>query len=218
MSNFHERRNRKLQCGIWFSYILFSSLIVFDIFVGLNAIEPLVAGNSIDLGADNSSRVDTRNGTSKEEADIRLMVKEFMDFHAYNTNISQDAMAKIEIYLNWVAVNEYQDSQEDTMATLEVLAILVLLLVNLVAILGLKRRQACLLVPWMVVYFTGTIASYFRVLVLLIEQVYETDASSSIFSPLSTGVIFNLAWLFVFAIFKELVGNQRDGSPRLTQV
>ena len=51
-----------------------------------------------------------------------------MDFHAYNTNISQDAMAKIEIYLNWVAVNEYQDFQEDTMATLEVLAILVLLL------------------------------------------------------------------------------------------
>ena len=217
MSDIHwgtNRKNRKFQCRIWFSYILFSVLIVFDIFAVLNAVQPLLPEDpNMDLGSlNNSSKVETWNHTPEEEVVIGLMVKEFKEFHA--DNISLDLMAKMEVYLDWVALAVAQESKEVTMVTLEVLAIVILLLFNLVALLGLNRRQACLLVPWMIVYFTGFCASYFRALVLLIEQVNEKeeDGSSitSIFYPLGTAIIFTLAWIFVFTIFKELIRNQQE--------
>ena len=160
-----KRKNKKRQ--IWFSYFLFSTLIVFDIFAILSAIGPLVSGNSIDCCTNNSSMV--------------------------------DLMAKME------------KEKEGIMVTLEVLAIGILILFNLVALLGLRRGRACLLVPWMIAYFTGFCASYFRVLLLLAEQVDdEDDGGPSIFDPLATAIIFNIAWLFVCTIFKELIKHQQE--------
>ena len=216
MSDIHwgtNRMERKFQCRIWFSYILFSALIVFDIFAVLNAVQPLLSEDPMDHGSlNNSSKVETWNHTPEEEVVIGLMVKEFKEFHA--DNISLHLMAKMELYLDWVALAVAQESKEVTMVTLEVLAIVILLLFNLVALLGLNRRQACLLVPWMIVYFTGLCASYFRALVLLIEQVNEKEEDdssiTSIFYPLGTAIIFTLAWIFVFTIFKELIRNQQE--------
>ena len=217
MSDIHwgtNRKDRKFQCRIWLSYILFSALIVFDIFAVLNAVQPLLSEDpNMDLGSsNNSSKVETWKPTPEEKVVIGLMVKEFKEFHA--DNISLDLMAEMELYLDWVALAIAQESKEVTMVTLEVLAIIILLLFNLVALLGLNRRQACLLVPWMIVYFTGLCASYFRALVLLIEQVNEKEEDdssiTSIFYPLGTAIIFTLAWIFVFTIFKELIRNQQE--------
>ena len=213
------RKNRKFLCRIWSSYILFSALIVFDIFAVLNAIQPLLSADSIDVGpaSNNGSKVEMTNYTSEEEFVISLMVKEFKEFHAEN-NISQDLMAKMELYLDWVALAVAQESKEVTMVILEVLAILILLIANLVALLGLNRRHACLLVPWMIVYFTGLCASYFRALVLVMEQVYEKEEDgfsiTSLFFPLGTAIIFTLAWIFVFTIFKGLIRNQQEEEDR----
>ena len=204
MSDTHLRK-RKFQCQIWFSYILFSALIVFDISV-LNAIRPLLI--LPDLNENNGSKVETTNYTSEKEIVIGLIVKEFEELHA--DNISFELMAKMELYLDWVALAVAQESMEVRMVILKVLAIVILLIANLVAILGLNRRQACLLVPWMIVYFTGLCASYFRALVLIMEQVKEKKEGSSIFYPLGTAIIFTLAWIFVFTIFKKLVRNQQE--------
>ena len=124
MSDNHQRttrKNRKNRCRFWFSYILFSSLIFFNIFAILNTIEPLVSGDSMDVQTNNSSMVKMGNHTSEEEV-IQLMVKEFKDFHAAN-NITLDLMSKMDIYLEWVALNGAQESMEVMMATMEVLAI-----------------------------------------------------------------------------------------------
>ena len=203
-----------MPCRICFGFILFSALIVFDIFAILNAIEPLVSGDSMDLSPNNTSTVDTTNGTSpEEEAIIRLIVKKFMDMNA--DNITQDLMAEMEIYPDWVALGAAYEPMEVTLVKLELVAIVLLLLLNLLALLGLKRRQACLLVPWMIVYFTGVCASYLRALILFIKQLNEKHDSSSsinmIFYSLGTGIVFNLAWLFVLTIFKELLRNQEEG-------
>ena len=215
MSDTHQGailRKRKFQCQIWFSYILFSALIVFDIFAVLNAIQPLL--NLPDLNANNGSKVEMTNYTSEEEIVIGLIVKEFEELHA--DNVSFELMAKMELYLDWVALAVAQESMEVSMVILEVLAILILLIANLVALLGLNRRQACLLVPWMVVYFTGLCASYFRALVLLMEQVFEKEGFpiTSLFFPLGTAIIFTLAWIFVFTIFKGLIRNQQEEEDR----
>ena len=155
--------------------------------------------------------VDTTNGTSlEEEAVIRLMVKKFMDMNA--DNITQDSMAKVKIYLDWVALIAAQEPMEVSLVKLELLAIVLLLLLNLLALLGLKRKQACLLVPWMIAYFTGVCVSYIRALTLFIQQLTEKhDSSITIFYPLSTAIVFNLAWLFVLTIFKELLRNPQEG-------
>ena len=211
-----DRGNRKFR--IRFSYILFSSLIVFDIFAILNTIEPLVSRDSVEVQTNNSSMVEMANHTSDEE--VIHLVKELKDFHAAN-NVTLDLMSKMEIYLNWVALTGAQESKEVIMATLELLAIAILLLFNLLALLGLKRRQACLLVPWMIVYFTGFCACYFRTLVLLIEQAekkYYSPSINSIFYSLGTAVVFNLAWVFVCSIFKELIKDQQEGRPGSTPV
>ena len=128
-----SRGNRKFR--IWFSYILFSSLIVFDIFAILNTIEPLVSRDSVDEQTNNSSMVEMTNHTSEEE--VIHLVKELKDFDAAN-NVTLDLMSKMEIYLDWVALTGAQETKEVIMATLEVLAIAILLLFNLLALLGLK--------------------------------------------------------------------------------
>ena len=53
------------------------------------------------------------------------------------------------------ALTEVEKFKEVTTVTLEVVAIATLLLCDLVAVLGLKRRQMCFLVPWIIVSFTG---------------------------------------------------------------
>ena len=211
-----SRKNMKFQCQIWISYVLFISLMVYDIFALLNATEPLISKDDIDLGNNNFSMNETTNQTA-EEPYVRLMVKKMMDSHP--DNITLDLMAK-DRYLDWLAV--IQESKEVGIeVTLEVLAISVLLLVNLLALVGLKRGQAFLLVPWMIVYFTGLFASYFRTLVILLEQVFRKDANtsiSSIYYPLATATIFTLAWVFVFNIFKRIKSNldeDRRGSTRV---
>ena len=73
----------------------------------------------------------------------------------------------------------------------------------------------------MIVYFTGLFASYFRTLVILLEQVFKKDANtsiSSIYYPLATATIFTIAWVFVFNIFKRIKSNldeDRRGSTRV---
>ena len=48
------------------------------------------------------------------------------------------------------------------------------------------------------------------VLLLLAEQVDDEDEGGpSIFYPLATAIIFNIAWLFVCSIFKELIKHQQ---------
>ena len=211
-----SRKNMKFQCQIWISYVLFISLMVYDIFALLNATEPLISKDDIDLGNNNFSMNETTNQTA-DEPYVRLMVKKMMDSHP--DNITVDLMAK-DRYLDWLAV--IQESKEVGIeVTLEVLAISVLLLVNLLALVGLKRGQAFFLVPWMIVYFTGLFASYFRTLVILLEQVFRKDANtsiSSIYYPLATATIFTLAWVFVFNIFKRIKSNldeDRRGSTRV---
>ena len=205
----------KFQCQIWISYVLFISLMVYDIFALLNATEPLISKDDIDLGNNNFSMNETTNQTA-DEPYVRLMVKQMMDSHP--DNITLDLMAK-DRYLDWLAV--IQESNEVGIeVTLEVLAISVLLLVNLLALVGLKRGQAFFLVPWMIVYFTGLFASYFRTLVILLEQVFRKDANtsiSSIYYPLATATIFTLAWVFVFNIFKRIQSNldEESGSTRV---
>ena len=220
MSDTQQRKNRKNRCRFWFCYILFSTLIFFNIFAILNTIEPLVSGDSMDLQTNNSSMIEMANHTLEEEV-IQLVVKEFKDFHDAN-NITLDLMSKMDIYLEWVALTGTEESTEVMVATMEVLAISILLLFNLVALLGVKRGQACLLVPWMIIYFTGFCASYFQALVLLIEladEKYNGPSSiTSIFYSLATATVFNLAWVFVCTIFKELIKDQREGRPESTPV
>ena len=73
-----ERENRKFQCRIWFSYILFSTLIVFDTLAILNAIiKLLVSEDSMGLSTDNSSKVEMTNHTSEEEVVICPLVYDF---------------------------------------------------------------------------------------------------------------------------------------------
>ena len=199
MSDSHqrtERRRRKTQLKIWISYILFSSLIVWDVCVLINTFEPLMPEHMMAGPSTNSS-----NFTSEEEKIMRLVVQDFMGMQVDNATL--DLMEE-EMYLEWLALRETSSIES---MLLEMVAIAGHLLVNLVALLGLKWRHPGFLVPWMIAYFVGLCTSFFRTAVMIIEEVYEKEPDlliEPIFFSLGIGVVFSLVWIFVYTIFKEL--------------
>ena len=82
MSDAHqkrERRRRKTQLKISISYILLSSLIVWDVSVLINTFEPLMPGHMISGPSTNSGMMlETANFTLVEEKITGLMVQDFM--------------------------------------------------------------------------------------------------------------------------------------------
>ena len=198
MSDSHqrtERRRRKTQLKIWISYILFSSLIVWDVFVLMP--EHMTAGSSTNSGM----MFETSNFTSEEEKIMRLVVQDLMGMQVDKATL--DLMEE-EMYLEWLALRETSSIES---MLLEMVAIAGHLLVNLVALLGLKWRHPGFLVPWMIAYFVGLCTSFFRTAVMIIEEVYEKEPDlliEPIFFSLGIGVVFSLAWIFVYTVFKEL--------------
>ena len=181
---------------IWISYILFSSLIVWDVCVFINTFEPLMPEHMMAGPSTNSS-----NFTSEEEKIMRLVVQDFMGMQVDNATL--DLMEE-EMYLEWLALRETSSIES---MLLEMVAIAGHLLVNLVALLGLKWRHPGFLVPWMIAYFVGLCTSFFRTAVMIIEEVYEKEPDlliEPIFFSLGIGVVFSLVWIFVYTIFKEL--------------
>ena len=195
-----ERRRRKTQLKIWISYILFSSLIVWDVCVLINTFEPLMPEHMMAGPSTNSSMMlETANFTSEEEKIMRLVVQDFMGMQVDNATLMKE-----EMYLEWLALRETSSIES---MLLEMVAIAGHLLVNLVALLGLKWRHPGFLVPWMIAYFVGLCTSFFRTAVMIIEEVYEKEPDlliEPIFFSLGIGVVFILVWIFVYNLFKEL--------------
>ena len=201
MSDSHqrtERRRRKTQLKIWISYILFSSLIVWDVCVLINTFEPLMPEHMMAGPSTNSSMMlETANFTSEEEKIMRLVVQDFMGMQVDNATLMKE-----EMYLEWLALRETSSIES---MLLEMVAIAGHLLVNLVALLGLKWRHPGFLVPWMIAYFVGLCTSFFRTAVMIIEEVYEKEPDlliEPIFFSLGIAIVFSLVWIFVYTELK----------------
>ena len=221
MSDSHQRtegRRRKTQLKIWISYILFSSLIVWDVCVFINTFEPLMPEHMMAGPSTNSSMMlETSKFTSEEEKIMRLVVQDFMGMQVDNATLD---MMEEEMYLEWLALAKVLHSRETSSIVLEVVAIAGLLLVNLVALLGLKLRYPGFLVPWMIAYFVGLCTSYFRIAVMIIKEVYEKEPDlliDPIFYSLGISVVFSIVWMFVYTIFKGLKA-QPDQRPASVEV
>ena len=92
-------------------------------------------------------------------------------------------------------------------------ALAVLLLSNLTALLGLKRTEAYLLVPWIFVYLIGICSSYIGATILFVSQINEGGTlNTKIIYPLGTAVVFHLAWILVKSVFDDLKSGMADRS------
>ena len=86
----------------------------------------------------------------------------------------------------------------------EVLGFTVFLILNVTALVGLKKSKALLLLPWIIVYLISISASYINFSFLLtIHLVSDGVNNWKIFLPLATGIIFHLAWILVKGVFED---------------
>ena len=80
----------------------------------------------------------------------------------------------------------------------------VFLILNVTALVGLRKRKALLLLPWIIVYLISISASYINFSFLLITHLVSDSVNNwKIFLPLATGLTFHLGWILVKSVFED---------------
>ena len=80
----------------------------------------------------------------------------------------------------------------------------VFLILNVTALVGLRKSKALLLLPWIIVYLISISASYINFSFLLITHMVSDGVNNwKIFLPLATGMTFHLGWILVKSVFED---------------
>lgn len=80
----------------------------------------------------------------------------------------------------------------------------VFLILNVTALVGLRKSKALFLLPWIIVYLISIFASYTTFSFLLIMNlVSDSVINWKIFLPLATGITFHLGWILVKSVFED---------------
>ena len=149
-------------CNIMLCFILFGTFISLDILFGLNVVEPSISDHSkpqddclnrsyvkearINQGQETSTLAKSmlNNLGSVTDASNRMKILEF----AFNITLDNKTMKK---HQHCQALERKQDSK----IVLNFAVIATLIISNVVGMVGLRRRQAWLLAPWITFYFVG---------------------------------------------------------------
>ena len=149
-------------CNIMLCFILFGTFISLDVLFGLNAFDPSIPDHSkpqencsnrsyvkearISQGQETSTLAKRmlNNLGSVTDASNR---KEILEF-AFNITLDYKTMKK---HHHCQALERKQDDK----IVLNFAVIATLIISNVVGIVGLRRRQAWLLAPWITFYFVG---------------------------------------------------------------
>ena len=96
----------------------------------------------------------------------------------------------------------------------------VFLILNVVALVGLRKSKAQLLLPWIIVYLISISASYINFSFLLITHLLSNGLNNwKIFLPLATAIVFHMGWILVKSVFEDFKKQmQRSEQSEISQV
>ena len=149
-------------CNIMLCFILFGTFISLDVLFGLNVVDPSISDHSTTQD-DCSNRSYVKEARINQGHKTSTLAKRMLN----NLGSVTDASNRMEILefafnitLDFKTMKKHHHCQplerkQDSKIVLNFAVIATLIISNVVGMVGLRRRQAWLLAPWITFYFVG---------------------------------------------------------------
>ena len=179
-------------------YLLFSTFIVMDVYVSLSTVLLLTR-------SDTWIRTNTTDGyvtPGEGGTNQTLPVKDLPNHSEKPSGIRQRRNEVLEFSV-----------------FAEFSGFAVFLILNITALVGLRKSKALLLLPWIIVYLISISASYINFSFLLITNLVSDSVNNwRIFLPLATGIIFQMGWILVKSVFEDFKKQMQRSEQERSQV
>ena len=150
-------------CNIMLCFILFGTFISLDVLFGLNVVDPSISDHSKPQKDDCSNRSYIKEARISQGQETSTLAKRMLN----NLGSVTDASNRKEILefafnitLDYKTMKKHHHCQalerkQDGKIVLNFAVIATLIISNVVGMVGLRKRQAWLLAPWITFYFVG---------------------------------------------------------------
>ena len=214
-------------------YLLFSTFIIMDVYVSLTTVFLLtrsdtwvrtnITDRDVTQGGTNQS-LPVKDVTNHSEASFSLRRKPSDigqrkgEFEVPFLDPEQEGWEEPPTYFKKVSKLE-----NPSILLLDVFAefsgFTVFLVLNVTALVGLRKSKALLLLPWIIVYLISISASYINFSFLLITNLVSDSVNNwRIFLPLATGIIFQMGWILVKSVFEDFKKQMQRSEQERSQV
>ena len=214
-------------------YLLFSTFIIMDVYVSLTTVFLLtrsdtwvrtnITDRDVTQGGTNQS-LPVKDVTNHSEASFSLRRKPSDigqrkgEFEVPFLDPEQEGWEEPPTYFKKVSKLE-----NPSILLLDVFAefsgFTVFLILNVTALVGLRKSKALLLLPWIIVYLISISASYINFSFLLITNFVSDSVNNwRIFLPLATGIIFQMGWILVKSVFEDFKKQMQRSEQERSQV
>ena len=214
-------------------YLLFSTFIIMDVYVSLTTVFLLtrsdtwvrtnITDRDVTQGGTNQS-LPVKDVTNHSETSFSLRRKPSDigqrkgEFEVPFLDPEQEGWEEPPTYFKKVSKLE-----NPSILLLDVFAefsgFTVFLILNVTALVGLRKSKALLLLPWIIVYLISISASYINFSFLLITNLVSDSVNNwRIFLPLATGIIFQMGWILVKSVFEDFKKQMQRSEQERSQV
>ena len=214
-------------------YLLFSTYIIMDVYVSLTTV--LLLTRSDTWVRTNITDRDVTQGGTNQSLPVKEMTNHSEKSFSLRRKPSDIGQRKGEFEVpfidpeqeGWEEPPTYfkkvSKQENPSILLLDVFAefsgFTVFLILNVTALVGLRKSKALLLLPWIIVYLISISASYINFSFLLITNFVSDSVNNwRIFLPLATGIIFQMGWILVKSVCEDFKKQMQRSEQERSQV
>ena len=214
-------------------YLLFSTFIIMDVYVSLTTVFLLTRSDT--WVRTNITDRDVAQGGTNQSLPVKEMTNHSEKSFSLRRKPSDIGQRKGEFEVPFIDPEQEGWEEPPTyfkkVSKLENPSILLLdvfaefsgftvfLILNVTALVGLRKSKALLLLPWIIVYLISISASYINFSFLLITNLVSDSVNNwRIFLPLATGIIFQMGWILVKSVFEDFKKQMQRSEQERSQV
>ena len=216
-------------------YLLFSTFIIMDVYVSLTTVFLLTRSDTWVRTNITDGDVTRTQGGTNQSLPVKEMTNHSEKSFSLRRKPSDIGQRKGEFEVpfidpeqeGWEEPPTYfkKVSKQENLSILlldvfaEFSGFTVFLILNVTALVGLRKSKALLLLPWIIVYLISISASYINFSFLLITNLVSDSVNNwRIFLPLATGIIFQMGWILVKSVFEDFKKQMQRSEQERSQV